>query len=34
MRLSNTARSADWVEAEYLFTNDSTKYTYGAEEAR
>ena len=33
VRVSNSARSADWVEAEYLFTVDSTKYTHSSEES-
>src|SRR3990167_159291 len=31
-RLSNAIRSADWVEAEYLYTLDNAKYSYGSEE--
>ena len=34
VRISNTDRSADWVEAEHLFTKDSNRYTYGAEEGQ
>ncbi|MDZ4229646.1 MAG: LamG domain-containing protein, partial [Candidatus Veblenbacteria bacterium] len=33
IRIANTPRSAEWVEADYLFTNDSSKYTYASEEA-
>jgi len=32
VRVSNSVRSADWVEAEYLYTADNTKYSYGSEE--
>src|SRR3989344_1918813 len=31
-RLSNPIRSADWDEAEYLYTLDNAKYSYGSEE--
>src|SRR3989344_5358177 len=31
-RASGVARSADWVEAEYLYTLDNAKYSYGSEE--
>src|SRR3989344_1864205 len=31
-KVSNVARSADWVEAEYLYTLDNAKYSYGSEE--
>lgn len=32
VRLSNSIRSAEWIEAEYLFTNDGSKYSFGSEE--
>src|SRR3990167_2897975 len=32
VKVSNVARSADWVEAEYLYTLDNAKYSYGSEE--
>lgn len=32
VRVSTIARSAEWLEAEYLFTADNTKYTYGSED--
>lgn len=32
IRYSNNIRSADWVEAEYLFSVNNSKYTYGTEE--
>src|SRR3989344_5786576 len=32
VRVSNSVCSADWVEAEYLYTADNTKYSYGSEE--
>ena len=31
-RISDSIRSADWIEADYLFTKDNTKYTYASEE--
>lgn len=32
IRISNVIRSAEWLEAEYLYSKDNTKYTYGTEE--
>ncbi len=32
VRISNTPRTAEWIEAEYLYSTDSTKYTYAPEE--
>ncbi|OGE98126.1 MAG: hypothetical protein A3G89_01015 [Candidatus Doudnabacteria bacterium RIFCSPLOWO2_12_FULL_42_9] len=33
VRISSTPRTADWIEAVYLYTNDTTKYSYSAEES-
>ncbi|MBX4186771.1 MAG: DUF2341 domain-containing protein [Candidatus Doudnabacteria bacterium] len=34
VRVSNIARSAEWLEAQYLFSLDSSKYTYATEESQ
>lgn len=33
IRYSSNLRTADWIEAEYLFSVDNSKYTYGTEES-
>jgi hypothetical protein len=33
IKISDLVRSGEWVEAEYLYTADNTKYTYGSQEA-